>query len=104
MGMNMIKLSQKFSSPVDRQEEQVLLRVHGDATGVWTAEVSFDRFDEMYLAGGWMRFCHVHQIKVGHFLVFNYGGNSMLTVSVFDKTMCRHHNNAAANNSNSDDE
>jgi hypothetical protein len=44
----------------------------GSATGIWTAEVHFDRFGEMYLAGGWKRFCRVHQIEAVHFLVFNF--------------------------------
>jgi hypothetical protein len=30
----------------------------------------------------------VHQIWAGHFLVFNYDGKYMLTVSVVDETMC----------------
>jgi hypothetical protein len=45
----------------------------------------------MYLASGWKRFCHVHQIRAGHFLVFNYDRHYTLTVTVFVETMCRHH-------------
>jgi hypothetical protein len=59
---------------VEDWHEQVLLRVHGGATGVWTAEVLFNRTGTMYLASGWRRFFRVHEIMVGHFLNFNYDG------------------------------
>jgi hypothetical protein len=47
----------------------------------------------------------VHQIRAGHFLVFNYDGKHMLTVSVFDETICRRHYTAAplANDSSDND-
>jgi hypothetical protein len=54
-------------------------------------EVLFDRYGEMYLATGWKKFAHVHEIEAGHFLVFRYDNEAMLAVSVFDETMCRHH-------------
>jgi hypothetical protein len=102
----MPKLPRQFSSVVDDQEEQVLLWVRGGTTGLWTSEVIFDRFGEMYLASGWKRFCHMHQIKAEHFLVFNYDNKYTLTVSIFDETMCRRHYTVAAlatTNSSTDD-
>jgi hypothetical protein len=94
---------------VDNRHDQVLLRVRGSATGVWTVEVLFDRIGTMYLASGWRRFCRVHEIMVCHFLFFNYDGEHTLTVTVFDETMClRHYTPAslanAAATSSSDDE
>lgn len=77
-------MRQKFASIVDGQEpHQVLLQVSGGATGQWTMKVLFDRYDQMYLVNGWKEFTRAHQIKVGHFLVFNYDREAMLTVSVF---------------------
>jgi hypothetical protein len=106
MNMDMLKLFWKFSSLVDDQDEPVPLRVRSCATGMWTVEVMFDRFGEMYLTSGWKRFCRMHQIEAGHFVVTKYDGDYTLTVSIFDETMCRRHYiaAAAANDSNSDDE
>jgi hypothetical protein len=70
---------------------QVRLRVHGGVTGYWTAEVLFDRTGTPYLASGWRRFCHKHEIEAGHFVVFNYDGDHTLTVTVFNDAMCRRH-------------
>jgi hypothetical protein len=104
MNMNMIKLPQRFSMVVDEMTNQVLLRVHGSATGYWTVAVLFDHFGEIFLAKGWKRFCRVHEIEANHFLVFNYDGDHIITISVFDESMCRRHYIAAAHYSSSDDE
>jgi hypothetical protein len=62
----------------------------------------------IYLASGWRKLCRMHEIMVGHFLVFNYDGKRILTASVFDETMCRRHYTTAAvantKDSSSDDE
>jgi hypothetical protein len=83
--------TKKFEDMVDMRTNQVRLRVRGGATGYWTAEVLFDRTGTPYLASGWRRFCHKHEIEAGHFVVFNYDGNHTLTVTVFDDAMCRRH-------------
>jgi hypothetical protein len=68
-----------------------VLRVHGGTTGLWTVELLFDRTGTPYLASEWRRFCQRHEIVAGHFVIFNYGGEHQITVSVFDQTMCRRH-------------
>jgi hypothetical protein len=83
---------------------QVLLCVQGGTTGYWTAAVFFDRFGEIFLAKGWKWLCRGHEIEVGHFLVFNYDGDHIITVSVFDESMCRRHYNAIADYSSSGNE
>jgi hypothetical protein len=83
--------AQQFSSVVDDKEMQILLWVCGGTMGVYTAYVFFDCSHTMYLASGWRRFCRVHQIRVGHFLIFNYDGEHTLTVTAFDKTICHRH-------------
>jgi hypothetical protein len=83
---------------------QILLCVRGGTTGYWNAAVLFDRFSEMYLANGWKRFCRVHEIEASHFLVVNYDGDHIITISVFDVFMCRLHYNAGAHYLSFDDE
>jgi hypothetical protein len=94
---------------VDVRTNQVLLRVYGGATGYWTVEVLFDHTGTPYLANGWRRFFQKHEIEAVHFVVFNYNGDHILTVTVFDDTMCRRHyvaparGKAAAYSSSEDD-
>jgi hypothetical protein len=62
-------------------------------------QLRFDHFGEMYLAKGWKAFAREHDIAAGHFVVFGYDGGGVLTVKVFDHTMCRRQYN-----NDSDDE
>jgi hypothetical protein len=74
---------------VDVRTNQVVLRVHGDATGIWPTELLFDRTGTpYYLASGWRRFCQRHGIVAGNLLVFNFDDNHQITVNVFDGDMC----------------
>jgi hypothetical protein len=52
-----IRLPHKFGDVVDVRMNQVLLRVRGDATGIWPTELLFDRTGTPYLASGCRRFC-----------------------------------------------
>jgi hypothetical protein len=65
--------------------------VSGGAIGLWSVKVMFDGEGKMFLNNGWRRFAHTHAIKVRHFVVFKYDGHDILTVKVFDETMCRRH-------------
>jgi hypothetical protein len=76
---------------VDMRMNQVLLRVSGGATSLWSAKILFNRTSTPYLASGWTRFCQRHEIMAGHFLVFNYDGDHQIMVTVFDETMYRRH-------------
>jgi hypothetical protein len=91
-----IRLHCKFGKVVDVNTNQVVLRVRGGATGIWSVELLFDRTGTPYLESGWRRFCERHEIVPGHFVVFNYDGEHQITVSVFDQTMRRRHYNAIA--------
>jgi hypothetical protein len=64
-------------------------------------EVLFNRYGEMYLITGWKKFARAHQIEAGHFILYRYDGEAMLTISVFDETMCHRHYHS---DTNSDDE
>jgi hypothetical protein len=105
-----IRLPRKFGDVVNMSKNQVLLRVCGGATGLWTAEVLFDHTGISYLTSGWRRFCQRHEIVAGHFLVFNCDDDHQITVTVFDETMCcRHyvaptHYNATVSSSSEDNE
>jgi hypothetical protein len=82
-----IRLPRKFDNIVNVRTNQVLLRVRGGATGLWTTELLFGRTGTPYLASGWRRFCQRHEIVAGHFVVFNYDGDHQITGTVFDEAM-----------------
>jgi hypothetical protein len=52
-------------------------------------EVLFDGQGRMYLDKGWENFTIAHGVDFGCFLHFKYEGDDVLTVKVFDGTMCR---------------
>jgi hypothetical protein len=105
-----IRLPRKFGDIADVRTNQVVLRVRGGFTGLWTVELLFDCTGTPYLASGCKRFCQRHEIVVGHFVVFNYDGDHQITVTVFDETMCRRHyvmtarGKAAVSSSSEDDQ
>jgi hypothetical protein len=68
---------------------QVVMRVHGGATGIWPMELLFDCTGTPYLASGWRRLCQRHGIMAGNLLVFNFDGDHQIMVNVFDGDMCR---------------
>jgi hypothetical protein len=74
---------------VDVRTNQVVLWVHGSATGIWPTKLLFDRTGTPYLAIGWRRFCQRHNIMAGHLVVFNFDGDHQIKVTVFDEDMCR---------------
>ena len=45
----------------------------------------------MYLDKGWENFAIAHSVDFGCFLHFKYEGDYVLTVKVFDRSMCRRH-------------
>jgi hypothetical protein len=59
-------------------------------------ELLFDGIGTPYLASGWRKFCHRHEIVAEHFVIFNYDGEHQITVTVFDETMYRRHYVATA--------
>jgi hypothetical protein len=42
---------------MDVRMNQLVLRVHGGATGIWPMKLLFDRTGTPYLASGWRWFC-----------------------------------------------
>ena len=43
----------------------------------------------MYLYHGWEQFIRAYDLRQEYFLVFRYDGDAMLTLKVFNTTMCR---------------
>jgi hypothetical protein len=74
-----------------REPREVKLREAGGGRRLWDVEVVFDGEGRMFLERGWERFARDHDLGLGNFLVFNYRCDAVLTVMVFDGTMCRRH-------------
>ncbi|CAM0871951.1 unnamed protein product [Alopecurus aequalis] len=87
-----LRLPEKFAKLLDGQEpREVKLQEAGGGRRLWDVEVVFDGKGDMYLERGWEQFARVHDLGLGNFLVFSYDGNTVLTVKVFDLSMCRRH-------------
>ncbi|XP_020179951.1 B3 domain-containing protein Os03g0212300-like [Aegilops tauschii subsp. strangulata] len=54
----------------------------------WDVELVIT-YGHMYLCHGWEQFYRAYDLWHGYFLLFRYDGNAMLTVKVFNTTMCR---------------
>ena len=87
-----LRLPAKFSGLLTGQEPRELtLREAGGGRG-WDVEVQIDGEGRMYLAAGWEQLARAHGLQQGHFLGCTYGREGgVLTVKVFDGTMCLRH-------------
>ncbi|KAK1642194.1 hypothetical protein QYE76_059999 [Lolium multiflorum] len=68
---------------------KVYLRAAGCGPRLWTVEVLFDGQGRMYLDKVWENFAIAHGVDFGCYVHFKYEGDDVLTVKVFDGTMCR---------------
>ncbi|KAK1647598.1 hypothetical protein QYE76_065403 [Lolium multiflorum] len=83
-------LTKKIAYYLDGQEPaKVYLRAADYGPRLWTVEVLFDGPGRMYLDKGWENFAIAHGVDLGCFVHFKYEGDDVLTVKVFDGTMCR---------------
>ncbi|KAK1669988.1 hypothetical protein QYE76_058147 [Lolium multiflorum] len=71
-----------------KEAAKVYLRAADCGPRLWTVEVLFDGQGRMYLDKGWEKFAIAHGVDFG-FVHFKYEGDDVLTVKVFDGTMCR---------------
>ena len=81
------RLPDKFARLLDGHEprEVTLREAGGGRRRLWDVEAVFDGEGHMYLERGWEQFARVHDdLELGHFLVFRYDRNAVLTVKVFD--------------------
>jgi hypothetical protein len=65
------------------------LRAADCSPHLWTVEVLFDGQGRMYLDKGWENFAIAHGVDFGYILHFKYEVDDVLTVKVFDVTLCR---------------
>ncbi|KAK1670551.1 hypothetical protein QYE76_058710 [Lolium multiflorum] len=85
-----VRSPKKFAYYLDGQEPaKVYLRAADCGPRLWTVEVLFDGQGRMYLDKSWENFAIAHGVDFGCFLHFKYEGDDVLTVKVFDGTMCR---------------
>lgn len=84
------RLPDKFAHLLDGQEPaHVKLWQHSSRGCTWPVEVLFDGEGNMHLHHGWDLFARAYSVQLGSFLVFKFDGHDMLTVKVFDLSMCR---------------
>ncbi|KAK1626495.1 hypothetical protein QYE76_000810 [Lolium multiflorum] len=85
-----VRTPKKFADYLDGQEPaKVYLRAADCGPRLWTVEVLFDGQGRMYLDKGWENFAIAHGVDFGCFVHFKYEGDDVLTMKVFDGTMCR---------------
>ncbi|KAK1607505.1 hypothetical protein QYE76_031178 [Lolium multiflorum] len=79
----------KFADYLDGKEPAKVYLRADCGPRLWTVEVLFDGQGRMYLDKGWEKFAIAHGVDFGWFVHFKYEGDDVLTVKVFDGTMCR---------------
>ncbi|KAM3335721.1 hypothetical protein ACQJBY_029929 [Aegilops geniculata] len=97
------RLPDKFAKMLYGHEPRKMkLREAGRRRLLWDVDVEFDADGHMYLGHRWKQFAQAHDLRLGHFLVLSYDGHDVLTVKVFDGSMCRRdyqHDDDASNSS-----
>ncbi|KAK1626380.1 hypothetical protein QYE76_000695 [Lolium multiflorum] len=96
-----------FADYLDGQEPaKVYLRAADCGPRLWTVEVLFDGQGRMYLDKGWEKFAIAHGVDLGGRRHIKNEGDDVLTVKVFDGTMCRryYYSDDEDNDDESDDD
>ncbi|KAM3314993.1 hypothetical protein ACQJBY_033636 [Aegilops geniculata] len=88
-----LRLPDKFTRVLldGGKPQEVKLREAGHGRRFWDVKVLLDADGHMYLGRGWEQFARAHDLRLGYFLVFSYNGDAVLTVKVFEVSMCRRH-------------
>ncbi|XBI68481.1 hypothetical protein VPH35_047679 [Triticum aestivum] len=98
-----LRLPQKFAKMLyGREPRKMKLREAGRRRLLWDVGVVLDAEGHIYLGHGWKQFAQAHDLRLGHFLVLSHDGHDVLTVKVFDGSMCRRdyqHDDDASNSS-----
>ena len=72
-----------------------LLEVGHRRTTTWDVDVWLDNTGRMFLKRGWECFAWTYELQRGFILICSYDGHNVLTVKMFDLSMCRMEYNAA---------
>ena len=59
------------------------------SNNLFNVEVVREGDDVVYLGGGWKLFACSYSLDTGYFLLLSYDGVDMLSVKVFNLSMCR---------------
>ncbi|XP_044337883.1 B3 domain-containing protein Os03g0619600 [Triticum aestivum] len=101
-----LRLPQKFAKMLyGREPRKMKLREAGRRRLLWDVGVVLDAEGHIYLGHGWKQFAQAHDLRLGHFLVLSHDGHDVLTVKVFDGSMCRRdyqHDDDASNGTSGD--
>ena len=102
--LDSIRLPLKFAEVLRGQEPRELMIREAGGGSVYNIEVHFDDDGQIHLAQGWYQFARDHSLATGQWLQFTYGGNTgMLTVKVFDGSMCHRVYNIEDEDDNDDE-
>uniref|UniRef100_A0A453INK0 TF-B3 domain-containing protein n=1 Tax=Aegilops tauschii subsp. strangulata TaxID=200361 RepID=A0A453INK0_AEGTS len=88
-----LRMPDKFAKVLaGREPREVKLREAGSGRhSLWDVKVVLDADGHMYLGRGWEQFARAHDLRLGYILLFSFDGDAVLTVKVFDVSMCRRH-------------
>ncbi|CAM0943635.1 unnamed protein product [Alopecurus aequalis] len=86
-----LSLPKKFVDLLeDREPRELKLREFGNRrTTTWDMDVWFDNTGRMFLKGGWECFARTYGLKQAYVLICSYDGRDVITVKIFDMSMCR---------------
>ncbi|KAM0890907.1 hypothetical protein ACQ4PT_026750 [Festuca glaucescens] len=88
---NKLSLPKKFVDLLEGREPRELnVREVGiRRTTTWDMDVWFDGTGRMFLKRGWECFARTYGLQQLYFLICSYDGRDVLTVKMFDLSMCR---------------
>ena len=84
-------LPKKFADLLEgREPRELKVREVGiRRTTTWDMDVWFDGTGRMFLKRGWECFARTYGLQQLYFLICSYDGRDVLTVKMFDLSMCR---------------
>ncbi|CAA7052994.1 unnamed protein product [Microthlaspi erraticum] len=83
---NMMRIPTRFSNLLGAQLSDI---VTFETPVGFKRSIKLKRInDEIWFAEGWSEFAEAHSISEGHFLLFEYKGNSSFRVMIFDVSAC----------------
>lgn len=84
-------LPRKFADLLeDRKPRELKLREVGNRRSTtWDMDVWFDSTGRMFLKCGWESFARTYGLQQLYVLIFSYDGRDVITVKMFDLSMCR---------------
>ena len=90
-------LPKKFADLLEVRKPRTLklLEVGNWRTTTWDIDVGLDSTGRMFLKHGWECFARTYGLQQMYFLICSYDSRDVITVKMFDLSMCRMEYNAA---------